>query len=46
MEELVVVYRLPEDYVPGSGTTQAAWRTWFESMGAGCWTPVSPQRQP
>jgi hypothetical protein len=34
MQEFVFVYRLPEDYVPGSEATHAAWRSWFESMGA------------
>jgi hypothetical protein len=35
MQEFVFVYRLPADYVLGSESTQAAWRSWFESMGPG-----------
>jgi hypothetical protein len=34
MQEFVFVYRLPDGYVPDE-STQAAWWSWFESMGAG-----------
>jgi YCII-related domain-containing protein len=34
MDTFVFAYRMPNNYIPGSAETRAAWTSWFESMGA------------
>ena len=34
MASFVFTYRVPHDYKPGSTETVAAWKNWFDSLGA------------